>query len=385
MYDQISRVELNELASTRGGHRVSIYMPTVTAGPETRQNPIRWKNLLRQAQSDLKGLVSRPEDAKRMLSPGWDLEDDFDFWQNQGEGLGAYFDGDSMHIYRLPVPVEEIAVVSDEFHVKPLLPLFYENGPFCLLALSQGEVRLFSGHRFSLTEVKVPDMPKSMEDALWADQHDDQLQSHSVNTGIGGRGDAVFHSSGDEAQARHKVDIKRYFDIVDHAVRAYLHDQRAPLVVASVEYLQPIYREANSYGNLLDEGLTGSPENLTMEQLGQEAWRIVEKYYRADEERAAERFGNQTGTGLAETDLKLILPAAAQGRVDTLWLSTNEELWGVVADDGSVDVVHGEKAAGDKDLMDVAASRTVANGGRIFAVEQREIPGGGVMAALLRY
>ncbi|MBW4418389.1 MAG: hypothetical protein KME13_04080 [Myxacorys californica WJT36-NPBG1] len=32
---------------------VSIYMPTVVAGAETRQNPIRFKNLIRTAQQAL--------------------------------------------------------------------------------------------------------------------------------------------------------------------------------------------------------------------------------------------------------------------------------------------------------------------------------------------
>ena len=35
------------IGAANGGPHASLYMPTVTAGPETRQNAIRFKNLLR--------------------------------------------------------------------------------------------------------------------------------------------------------------------------------------------------------------------------------------------------------------------------------------------------------------------------------------------------
>ena len=43
------RTELRTLAEKRGATSVSLYMPTVTAGSEIQQNPIRFKNLLDEA------------------------------------------------------------------------------------------------------------------------------------------------------------------------------------------------------------------------------------------------------------------------------------------------------------------------------------------------
>lgn len=385
MYDALQMEKLNELASARGGNRVSIFLPTVTAGSDVRQNAIRWKNLLRQAEEELGGVMPRSEDARQMLKAGWDIEADEEFWQHQGEGLAAYFDETGLQTFRLPIEVEETVSIGEEFHVKPLLPMFFENGPFYVLSLSQNDVRLFSGHRFHAQEVKVPGLPKSMDDALWADQTENQHQFHTVSSGGGDRGSAIFHGTGDAAQDRHKDDLKRYFDLVDKAVVAYLSGQRAPLVVASVDYLQPIYREANGYANLLEEGISGSPDELTAADLGRSAWEVVSRFYKAAEEKEAERFGNQISAGKTSADLEQILLAAHEGRIDTLWLSAEEEIWGVVGDDGTVGAYRNERAAGDVDLVDIAATRTLAAGGQVYAVTPEEIPGGTAMAAILRY
>ncbi|MGE0686195.1 MAG: hypothetical protein AB7P33_05605 [Dehalococcoidia bacterium] len=385
MDERLTLEEVMSLASSQGGRRVSLYMPAERAGPETRQNPIRWKNLIKEAEGQLVALTDRPEDARRMLDEARALEDDNDFWQHQDAGLAAFIDEAGMRTVRLPLSVGNQAVVADEFHVKPLLPLFFENGPFYLLKLSQNAVRLYQGQRFALNELDVPDLPRSIDDALWADQMSGQQQFHTVNTGVSGRGDAIFHGNGDDAQSRHKEDLKRFFDMVDHAVTRFLTPSRAPLVVASVEYLQPIYREANSYGNLLDDGVSGSPEALSEDELGRRAWQIVEAYYDEEQRQVAERFGNQIGTGLASADLEQIVMAASEGRIDTLWVSREDDVWGEVADDGAVRAVHEEKQPGDRDLIDLAATRTLVASGRVFAVEPHRVPSGTAMAAILRY
>jgi hypothetical protein len=47
--------------------------------------------------------------------------------------------------YRLPFPFQEFVVVTERFHVKPLLPLLSGDGQFYLLALSQNGVRVLQG------------------------------------------------------------------------------------------------------------------------------------------------------------------------------------------------------------------------------------------------
>lgn len=45
--------EIKTLVENTQSPCVSLYMPTQKAGPETRQNPIRFKNLIREAEERL--------------------------------------------------------------------------------------------------------------------------------------------------------------------------------------------------------------------------------------------------------------------------------------------------------------------------------------------
>jgi hypothetical protein len=46
-----------------------------------------------------------------------------------------------------------LVIVSERFHVKPLLPLLSGDGRFYVLALSQNEIRLLQGTRYSVEQV----------------------------------------------------------------------------------------------------------------------------------------------------------------------------------------------------------------------------------------
>lgn len=59
---------------------VSIYMPAHRMFSETKQDPIRFKNLLREAESRLKATGLRSWDTKRLLKSGKALIKDGCFW-----------------------------------------------------------------------------------------------------------------------------------------------------------------------------------------------------------------------------------------------------------------------------------------------------------------
>ncbi|HXH20553.1 MAG TPA: hypothetical protein VNN10_00895 [Dehalococcoidia bacterium] len=382
--DLITHADLRDLLRSRGPHRVSIYLPTRKAGPATRENPIRLKNLLRLAEEQLVASGMRPTSAKDLLRPGYEIEEVQEFRADLGNGLALFFDDHGMRRYRLPVETPELAVVSDRFDVKPLLSLLLEDAAYYLLALSMNETRAFRGHRFDIHELAIEGMPRSIEEALWPDDLEKQTQFRTAITAVSGRGDAVFYSSGDPAADRLKEDIARYFKMVDDAVVKAIQDGRAPLVLASVEYLQSIYRNVSSHKRILEDGIKGNPDRMSPERLAEEAWPLVREYYEAEREAEAERFGNLTGTGRTSTSVAEIVEAAAKGRVETLWVASGEERWGRLLPGGRAEE-HDVQQPGDDDLLDIAAVETLANGGTAYVVERERVPGRGQVAAIFRY
>lgn len=382
--DLISRQELSTLLASQDGPHVSIFMPTERRGVETQQNPIRLKNLLREAHGLLeeKGLANGGAD--QLLAPARRLIEDFDFWQHQEDGLALFLTDGLLRSYRLPLKFTALAAVEDRFHLKSLFPLFNDDAHFYILALSQNRVRLFEGTRYEVREVELHDVPQSLAEALGYDLTESHLQFHSGTSAFGAGRAAIYHGQG-AGEEDSKAEIRKFFSILDRGLHDFLGDRQAPLILAGVDYLLPIYREATSYANTLEDGVTGNPEALDPEELHERAWKIVADRLRTERRAAEERLGDLTGTGRSAHGIDEIVPAAVDGRVDTLWVATGVRRWGRFDVESRTVEHHDEQTPESEDLLDVAAVHTYLNSGKVWAVDPQEVPGAGEAAAVFRY
>jgi len=382
--DFLEKNELKSLIQRAEGPCVSIYMPTHRMFPETKQDPIRFKNLLREAEERLKGAGIRSAEAKKLLKPAKSIIKDGLFWQYQADGLATFISSDLFYHHRLPLKFDELLVVTGRFHIKPLLPLFSPEGRFYILALSQNEVRFFQCTRYSVKEVELENFPRSLSDALKYDDPEKQLQFHTRAPTVGGERAAMFHGHGvgkDDA----KDNILRYFHQIDDGFRPVLSQEKAPLVLAGVDYLHPIYREANSYPHLMDQGITGNPEELKGEDLHEQAWGILEPHFLKGRDEAVALYKQFAGNERASNSLKEIVPAAYEGRIETLFVAVEVQRWGVFDPDNHEVHLHPEPRSGDEDLLDFAAVHVFLNGGGVYAVTWEEMPDEPPLAAIFRY
>ncbi len=386
----LSKDHIRELLAPCDGPCVSLYLPTFRAGAETQQNPIRFKNLLREAQNQLEERGLRAGETEEILAGARALIDDGPFWQHQSDGLALFAARGFLRTHQLPRELPELAIVDDRFYLKPLFPLLTGDGRFYVLGLSMNHVRLLAGDREGLSEVELgDDVPHSLTDALGEDLTQRVLQFSVTNPAAQSRqGAPRFHGHG-SGEDDVKPEIEKFFNLLDRGLRKrYLdRDGHAPLVLAGVDYLLPLFREASEYPHLLEQGITGNPERLRPDELHQQAWTIVEPLFQEDQRRAAERFADLAGTGRGSSQLGEVLAAAHDGRVDTLWTAQGARLWGHF-DPGSREVAVEEdgRRNGNEDLLDLAAVQTFLNGGTVFAVEPEAVPAEGEpLAALFRY
>ncbi len=376
--------EIQELAEAGNGPCVSIYMPAHRAGRAAKQDPIRFKNLLRESEKRLVAGGLRAADARAMLAEGNNMLRDSIFWGNQSDGLAVFFNAEMHRRHVLPLPFGELVVVGDRFHVKPLLSLFAGDGRFYLLALSKNDVRLLQGTRFGVREVDLPGVPGSLAEALRYDDPEKSIQFRTIEPRGGGKRPAVYHghvAGIDDA----KGDLLRFFRQVDAGLLEVLGPERAPLVLAGVEYLFPIYREANSHPGLLEVGVPGNPDAASPEELHRQAWKLVHPRFLAAQEEAADRYRELSGTGRTSADPRIIVPAAYRGRVETLFVAVGEQRWGAFDPAREKVRLHRKRRPLDTDLLDFAAVHTFLNSGTVHAVKPGKVPGGSSLAAVFRY
>lgn len=378
-----TREELRTLAEAAQGPCVSIYMPTHRVATENQQDRTRLKNSLRQAQESLQAYGLRPVEAEAFLEPASRLFGAIPFWKEKRDGLALFIAPGMFRYYQLPTRFESLVVVAHRFHTKPLLA-FLGGNEFFVLALSQNAVRLFEGSPFGLSAINdLEGVPKSLADALKYDDLEKQLQFRS-GAGGGGKGDrpAMFH--GQEAEDT-KDRIQRYFRQVDQGLRDLLREEQAPLVLAGVEFLLPIYKEINTYQHLLNGGINGNPEAVNLEDLHQQAWDLVNPYFKREQQKAADRYRQLAGTGRTSQESREIVPAAYHGRVECLFVAVGRQQWGDYDPGASRVNLVSVPQPGSFDLLDLAATQTLLHGGAVYAVNPAEVPDESLLAAIFRY
>ena len=381
--DTITMEGLKAFSVRYPGWCVSLFMPTHRRGRETEQDPIRCRNLLRTAEERLQTKGLRSPDVREMLEPAQRLLQDLDFWRYQSDGLAVFLTSERHHSYRLPLPFEELVVISDRFHLKPLIPFFASDGHFYILALSQNQVRLLEGTRYTVDEIDLDNMPKSMAEALQYERFEKQLQFHTGTSAGRGKRPAMFH--GHDASDEDKGRILRWFRRIDGELSNLLTGEQSPLVLAGVEHLLPLYKEANSYPHLLEKGIRGNPEELKPEELHAQAWPLVQPTFTEAREKAAARYSELAGTGQTTVDVKEAVLAAHHGRVDVLFIAVDVQVWGRVDPSTNTVQVHQDPEPGDEDLLDLAAIQSILNGGTVYAAEPEQVPGHAPLAAVFRY
>ena len=377
----LTRGELRTLMQHETKPCVSLFLPTHRSGRDQEQDAIRYKNLLRQAEEALVDADMRRPEAEAFLKSAADLQFNALFWRDRSDGLAVFCADGFSRAYQIPLTLPELAVVGERFHIAPLLPMLQGNGHFYILALTQNSVSLYEATRYAIREVVLPELAPVENEV-----DDGALQARTYGPPVVGRArseEAMFHGHGG-MEDRRKKEAMRYFQRVDRVVCQALREEQAPLVVAGVDYLTPIYESVNHYPRLVHANVSGNPATWSDTQLREQGWQAVEPELNRAQQQAIAAYHKSVGSGQSSDDVREVVLAAEQGRVDKLFVARDRQTWGHV--DTELLAVHVSPAESrqGEDLLDRAAVQTLAHGGEVYAVEQ--VPGEkSPIAALFRY
>jgi hypothetical protein len=359
-----------DLAAFRGDMAVSIALPTTPISDDTDADRIQLKNLIKEALAQLEAAGADKRRVRALIEELDDLVEDDVFWAYQAHGLMIYATPDNLRTFRVPNALEPLVKVSDRFHLKALL----RSTTFCdagyVLALADGGVRLIEVTKdLPATELTVPDLPTDAASAVGKRS----IATRSYSGRIGG-------SEGK------KVRLRQYARQVDTAVRAVLAGRQEPLILASVDALDAIFRSVNSYPHLLEQGLRGNPERQSPAELASAARTLLDEVYRARVGDWHALYRRRLNEDRATTDLVRAARAATAGAVASLLVDMDRVINGTVDEiDGSV--TFADQASADTyGVADEVARRVLSDGGQVLSVRAADMPeSGSTVAAILRY
>lgn len=386
---QLTLEGLKALAQHEQTPKISIFMPMYKLGADLQQNPTRYRNMLNDVETALNEREMPDAERSAILDDLRTLLDDRDFWQSPPDGLAIFAASGLYQLYRLPYAVDEKLVISPQFTLTPMMQMFNSNGRYYILAVSQNHARMFGANRYEIWPIELPEtVPTSRQEALRIDQFQMERRDHGNAGGAGGSagaGSGPVFGGGEEDD--NKELIKQYLNILDASLKPMLREQRVPLVLAAVDYLHPIYHDQSEYPHLMEKGIIGNPENVSMDELHAQSWPIVAPVYRQEIDEAKEVYGNLSATERSGTDLREIVSAAVWARVDTLFVAEGSEQWGTFDPSSGKVVVRkeGPRTYEDLALVDFAATHTLLNGGAVYVLPQEHMPADKPLAAIFRW
>jgi hypothetical protein len=356
--EPLERDDLDRLVFGEGELCISLYLPGGLAGTAPLAGPIRLKNLIRQARQELARLEAAPEVTHELLAPIAALVDAPHPWPFESPGLALFSAPGFFRYVELSGVPHEQATVGRRFTLRPLVGALAPEAPFYVLALSLHQVRLVEVGPVEHRRIGALRLPAGLD-------------------GINGEGKRPGEPG--------KAELASYFRQVHKALAEVLPDRRAPLVLAAVEEHAPLYDQVD--GELAPRAglLPGNPDRLSDDELAQRARRVMRPHFLAERDRELVRFRELVGLGRGATALEEIVPAAAEGRVEVLFLADEGERWGHFETMERTVEVHAERRAGDEDLLETTLRSTLAGGGTVFTLPLDLLPHGEVAAATLRY
>ncbi|HEY1375202.1 MAG TPA: hypothetical protein VGF55_00320 [Gemmataceae bacterium] len=375
--DSFGIADLRELVAERPGPCVSLFFPVK---PGQERDAVGWKALLRTARRRLKAVGVPAQEADDLLRPATELSDDPRVWQAEGTGLACYAAPGYTHHYRLGLTWPRRAAVGRVFDVRPVLPWLVHGRRFYVLALSQNVVRLLRGTFDGPVHVDLPG-PANRAEALRAHDSDEMSFAHTFVGGTGSRRRAAFHGHGvgsDDA----KDDLLLYFRAVDRALEPVLQGERAPLVVAAVDYLLPLFRQACRYPHLFPAAVVGNPDQVSDWRLADAARDLIEPGLGRAAHDAVATYRQLAGTGRTTHDTAEIVAAAFRGEIEFVCLAAGRDVWGRFDPATGGAVVYVDHEPDDDELTNLAAVFALRHGRPVHVLPPDDMPDGAAVVAV---
>lgn len=371
----ITKKEIAELHEINQDNCISIFIPTHRGGKKVIQeeDTLSLKNQLKDVKQKLDKKGLNGDAINKLTKPVQDLIDDSSFWREQSDGLAIFLADGYLKVYTIPVYFMEFNYVSNSFYLKPLMPMFVGDGDFYLLSLERRNVKLYDCTQHSFTEIVIDDLiPESKRDRVGFDFEEKNLQFRSGGTGQAGQ--AMYHGQ-EAATGARKNEIKKYLRAINDGIAPLLRDESKPMLVAAQDPIFDIYKEVNTYASLKEGNITTDFSNTDIFEIHELAWEKIAPLFDQKRKDKIAQFLSEQGTGKTAIGIDKIIPAAINGKIDTLFCENKADIFGDFTKENSViTVTQSEENNNTISLLNVAVIKTFLNGGDVYLIDKEDMP-----------
>lgn len=360
---------------------LSLYQPTHRAHPDKQQDPIRFRNLVKELGQSLgrNGGENAP-----ILRPFHDLAENRNFWNHTLDGIAIFATQELFKVYRLQRPIRELAVVADSFHAKPLMRILQSADRYHVLGLNRQEASLFEGNRYALDQVELEAVfPRTSADVVGVREGEPERKKRA--DGPAGPGRTTRHGT-DVRQDLVDSETEHFFRTVDDAVlEHYSRPSSMPLLLAALPEHHHLFHTVSHNPFLTSGAIDVHPDAVPIDELRERAWQLVLPWHLDRLSGFVDQFGASRAEGRSGADLAEIARAAAAGRLSTLLIEADRMIPGRLnRETGEIEFAPPNDPDAD-DLLDDIAEHALKTGGEVVIVPAERMPTDTGIAAIYRF
>ncbi|MDZ7717858.1 MAG: hypothetical protein U5K72_03435 [Balneolaceae bacterium] len=374
----VSEKTIHELINKNAENYVTITLPTHEKGEESKQDPIRFKNLLSNAENKLEERNLKKEDVQQMLKPAKELLDKPLFWSHLKKGLVVYITEDSYDLYHLPYEVDERVFVNDHFMITPLLPMTSMDGSFVVLAASRKNVRLLRCTRNSVHDITPDNIETSVTDYLEVDPQK-QLQFHT-----GARGQSAMYFGHNANEEDKMVVVEAFYREIEKEISNVVNETGDPLILVGLTENTGLYKKVNHYNRLIENTVSHNPDDLSDKELRDKGWDVVKEHFLSEMYRSLENF-SEYGEDRVSNNLSEIIESTVMGKSQTIFISRGETKWGKYDEENHTVHYSGEPNGEDVELLNWLSITGYKTGSKVYVLPKEEMPIHSTVAAEFRF
>jgi hypothetical protein len=362
----ISREDIQRLQAVRGFPAVSIYAPTHRTYPDNQQDPVRVRNLVKEAKDRL-AREADDREATRTISDTLDeLVETIDF-EHGLDSVALFAAADAAEVHYLPFRLEPRVTIDETFATRNLLYALNRTPRYRVVLLSEKPARVFDGFGDFLEE------------------HVDQ-RFPLVNEGPEGSGPVKGTPHGDSARRdeRHR----EFFREVARRVGEIDAADPLPIVLVGIVRYQAFFRDvARNLADRVIAAIDGSHDKTPAHELGARAWPQVLEWVESRTAERLEALERAVGAGRSASGIEPVWRAAREGRGDQLLVEKDYVQPALASHDGlGIQVGEGPGGPGTvDDAVDEIVETVHAMGGEVHFVEPGALDRHQRIALILRY
>jgi len=340
--------DLKTITEASSSPMVSIYISKENGTLDMKDLKEKWKMSLSQVEHFL--LKDYPSSFVDSFMEPLRKDNCLESLRHVDRGIIIFYSASEKGYLNVQTDINDLVVVADSFHIKPLLRIKNTARGFFLISMSSNAINVLvetNGHLYRLETYR-----------------NEMIKTNS-NKYI-------------------KTEPKDFIAQTAIELNKMIAPYKLPIILAGVKDLIGHMRKFLDHSMMLEESVVGNVEHLKTDDLRTRCFDLLEPYYLKKEMEAVKQLDFAVRKNRAVTYIEDIAVSAVHGKIKKLFVVENRQLWGRInKSNGEIFVSPKQLNSHDDDILDDICQIVLSRGGEVVVLKNASNVKGYIAAAIV--